>query len=86
MPGRVHECSVSPPGQGGAATLGIYLAQHGIMKFVLIKYSSFSIVHYLFELFLTMQIKSFDIRMFFLPYFLNPNPAGILAANLKEGE
>ena len=64
----------------------IYLAQHGIMEFVLIKYSSFSIVHYLFELFLTMQIKSFDIRMFFLPYFLNPNPAGILAANLKEDE
>ena len=78
-------------GRGGnfgraGGTFDIYLAQHGIMEFVLIKYSSSSIVHYLFELFLTMQIKSFDIRMFFLPYFLNPKPAGILAANLKEDE
>ena len=33
-----------------------------------------------------MQIKSFDMRIFFLPYFLNPKPAGILAANLREDE
>ena len=32
---------------------------------------------------LIIHMKSFDMRTFFLLYFLNPNPAGILAANLK---
>ena len=32
---------------------------------------------------LTIQIKSLDINIFFLPYFLNPNPAGIRAGNLE---
>ena len=33
---------------------------------------------------LTTQIKSFDIRTFFLLNFLIPNPVGILAATLRE--
>ena len=31
----------------------------------------------------TTQMKSLDINTFFLPYFLKPNPAGILAADLR---
>ena len=43
------------------------------------------LIIYLFVLLLalTTQMKSLDIKTFFLPYFLRPNPAGILAANLK---